>query len=71
MPVGVVGIIVPWNYPLSLALTDAIPALMAGNAVVLKPDHQSSFTALWALDLLREAGLPPDVFPVVTGEGPG
>ena len=70
LPVGVVGMIAPWNYPLSLALTDAIPALMAGNAVVLKPDPQSSFTALWGLDVLREAGLPPDVFPVVTGEGP-
>jgi acyl-CoA reductase-like NAD-dependent aldehyde dehydrogenase len=43
---------------------------MAGNAVVLKPDVQTSFTALWAVDLLRQAGLPPDVFGVVTGDGP-
>jgi succinate-semialdehyde dehydrogenase/glutarate-semialdehyde dehydrogenase len=68
-PVGVVGIIAPWNYPLSLAVTDAIPALLAGNGVVLKPDRQTPFTALWAVDLLIEAGLPADLFQVVTGEG--
>ena len=60
----------PWNFPLNLAITDAIPALMAGNTAVLKPDPQTSLTALWALDLLREAGLPADVLAVVTGEGP-
>ena len=69
-PVGVAGFIVPWNYPLNLAITDAVPALMAGNAAVLKPDAQTSLTALWAVALLREAGLPAEVFPVVTGEGP-
>lgn len=69
-PIGVCGFIVPWNYPLNLAVTDAIPALMAGNAALIKPDHQTSFTALWAADLLYEAGLPPDVMPVVTGVGP-
>ena len=69
-PVGVVGFIVPWNYPLNLAITDAVPALMAGNTAVLKPDVQTSLTALWAVGLLREAGLPRDVFPVVTGDGP-
>jgi len=69
-PIGVVGFIVPWNYPLNLAVTDALPALMAGNAAILKPDVQSSFTALWAVDLLRQSGLPPDVLAVVTGEGP-
>jgi succinate-semialdehyde dehydrogenase/glutarate-semialdehyde dehydrogenase len=68
-PVGVVGFIVPWNYPLSLAITDAVPALMGGNSAVLKPDRQTSFTALWTVALLREAGLPRDVFPVVTGDG--
>ncbi|HEY1336384.1 MAG TPA: succinic semialdehyde dehydrogenase [Bryobacteraceae bacterium] len=69
-PIGVVGFIVPWNYPLNLAITDAVAALMAGNTGVLKPDPQTSFTALWAVGLLREAGLPADVFSVVTGEGP-
>lgn len=69
-PRGVVGVIAPWNYPLSLAVGDAIPALIAGNAVILKPDRQTSFTALWAAGLLHEAGVPTDVFQVVTGEGP-
>jgi succinate-semialdehyde dehydrogenase/glutarate-semialdehyde dehydrogenase len=69
-PIGVVGFIVPWNYPLNLAITDAIPALLAGNTGVLRPDPQSSLTALWAVGLLRESGLPADVFGVVTGEGP-
>ena len=68
-PVGVVGIISPWNYPLSLAVSDAIPALLAGNAVVLKPAEQTSYTALKAVELLREAGLPRDAFQVVTGYG--
>lgn len=69
VPVGVAGFIVPWNYPLNLSMTDAIPALLAGNAVVIKPDPQTSFTALWGAALLREAGLPPGVLHVVTGEG--
>ena len=68
-PKGVVGIIAPWNYPLTLAISDAIPALLAGNAVVLKPDLQTTLTALWAVDLLREAGLPDGVLSVVIGEG--
>ncbi len=69
-PVGVVGFITPWNFPLTLGITDAIAALLAGNTVVLKPDPQTSFTALWAVRLLRQAGLPKDVFCVVTGDGP-
>ncbi|WP_254766356.1 succinic semialdehyde dehydrogenase [Salinilacihabitans rarus] len=69
-PVGVVGIISPWNYPLTLAITDAVPALLAGNAVVLKPDEKTPFVALALADLLYEAGLPRDVFRIVTGEGP-
>jgi len=70
VPVGVVGFITPWNFPLTLGITDAIAALLAGNTVVLKPDLQTSFTALWAVNLLREAGLPSDAFCVVTGDGP-
>jgi succinate-semialdehyde dehydrogenase/glutarate-semialdehyde dehydrogenase len=69
-PVGVVGVISPWNYPLFLAVGDAIPALMAGNAVVLKPDHQTSLTALWVVDLMQRAGIPPRVLQVVLGYGP-
>ncbi len=68
-PRGVVGFIAPWNYPLTLAITDAIAALMAGNGVVLKPDQQTPFTALWAVELLHDAGLPFDLFQVVTGSG--
>jgi succinate-semialdehyde dehydrogenase/glutarate-semialdehyde dehydrogenase len=69
-PRGVVGFIVPWNYPLNLALTDAIAALVAGNAAVLRPDPQTTMTALWALEQLCASGLPRDVLTVVTGEGP-
>jgi succinate-semialdehyde dehydrogenase/glutarate-semialdehyde dehydrogenase len=69
-PVGVVGVVSPWNYPLTLAVSDALPALLAGNAVVLKPDEHTPFTALRAVELLREAGLPDDLFQVVTGRGP-
>jgi len=68
-PVGLAGIIAPWNYPLDMALTDGIPALMAGNAVLLKPDSQTPFTALWAVDLLYQAGLPGDLYQVVAGPG--
>lgn len=68
-PKGVVGIIAPWNYPLTLAVGDALPALVAGNAVVLKPDSQTPRTALWAMQLLREAGLPSDLVQVVVGPG--
>ncbi|MEU1426690.1 succinic semialdehyde dehydrogenase [Nocardia sp. NPDC005746] len=68
-PKGVVAVISPWNYPLSMAASDAIPALLAGNAVVQKPDTQTALTALWALDLMREAGLPDDVWQMVVGRG--
>jgi succinate-semialdehyde dehydrogenase/glutarate-semialdehyde dehydrogenase len=69
-PRGVIGFIVPWNYPLTLGVTDQIPALMAGNGVLVKPDEKTPFSALWAVDLLYEAGLPPDLAQVITGEGP-
>ncbi|CAM3767032.1 succinic semialdehyde dehydrogenase [Tsukamurella ocularis] len=68
-PKGVVAIISPWNYPLSMAATDAIAALMAGNAVIQKPDTQTALTALWAMDLMYEAGLPADVWQMVVGRG--
>jgi succinate-semialdehyde dehydrogenase/glutarate-semialdehyde dehydrogenase len=69
VPVGVVGIIAPWNYPLSMGITDALPALLAGNAVVIKPAEQTPLTALWAADLLYAAGLPRDLLHVLPGEG--
>ena len=69
-PIGVVGVIAPWNYPLTLAVTDALAAIMAGNTVVLKPDTQTMFTALWVVEQLHQAGLPEGVMTVVNGEGP-
>ncbi|ROO87584.1 succinate-semialdehyde dehydrogenase/glutarate-semialdehyde dehydrogenase [Actinocorallia herbida] len=69
-PKGVVGQIVPWNYPLALAVGDALPAFTAGNAIVTKPDTQAALTVLWARELLVEAGLPEDVWQIVIGEGP-
>ncbi len=69
VPKGVVGIIAPWNYPFTLALCDGIPALMAGNAVVTKPDSQTTLTALLGAELLREAGFPADLWQVVAGPG--
>ncbi|SFG47216.1 succinate-semialdehyde dehydrogenase / glutarate-semialdehyde dehydrogenase [Halopelagius inordinatus] len=68
-PVGVAGVISPWNYPITLAVSDAIPALLAGNAAVLKPDERTPFTALELADFLVESGLPADLVPVVTGRG--
>jgi succinate-semialdehyde dehydrogenase/glutarate-semialdehyde dehydrogenase len=68
-PVGVVGIIAPWNYPLTLSISDALPALAAGNGVVLKPDGQTPFIALRGVELLEEAGLPRGLMQVVTGSG--
>ena len=69
-PRGVVGQIAPWNYPFELSVGDALPAFVSGNAVVMKPDTETALTALWARDLLIEAGLPAEVFQIVIGEGP-
>ena len=66
---GLVGIISPWNYPLTLGISDALPATAAGNAVLAKPDQQTPFSALWAVRLLEEAGMPPGLVQVVTGSG--
>jgi succinate-semialdehyde dehydrogenase/glutarate-semialdehyde dehydrogenase len=68
-PVGVVGVIAPWNYPLTLSISDALAALAAGNGVVLKPDGQTPFIALRGTELLEEAGLPRGLMQVVTGSG--
>ncbi len=68
-PKGVVGVISPWNYPLTLAVSDAVAALLAGNAVVIKPDSQTPYCALSAAELLYEAGLPRELFAVVPGPG--
>ena len=68
-PKGVAGFISPWNYPVTLAISDALPALLAGNAVVLKPAEETTHTALLARRLLVDAGLPPELFQVVSGTG--
>ena len=69
VPYGVVGIIGPWNFPFNLTIGEAIPALMAGNAVVLKPSEVTPGSAVLGAELARAAGLPPDVLQVVTGYG--
>jgi len=68
-PKGVVVVVSPWNYPLALSVSDALPALIAGNAVVSRPDNQTALTTLWAHELAEEAGLPKDVWQVVLGRG--
>ncbi|NRQ49784.1 succinic semialdehyde dehydrogenase [Aeromicrobium stalagmiti] len=69
VPKGVVGIISPWNYPLTMAVSDGLPAIAAGNAVVHKPDSQSPLIALAGVELLRAAGIPAGVWQVVSGAG--
>ena len=68
-PLGVVGLITPWNFPFLLGVGDAIPALLAGNAVVEKPSEMTPLAAELARELLIEAGLPADVFQLVHGPG--
>ena len=68
-PYGVVGIISPWNYPFSIPATEALAALVAGNAVVLKPSEFTSLVALELRSLLQAAGVPQDIFQVVVGDG--
>ncbi|MGW0501946.1 aldehyde dehydrogenase family protein [Micromonospora sp. NPDC003241] len=68
-PLGVVGVIVPWNFPMPIAAWGLAPALAAGNTVVLKPAELTPLTALRLGELAREAGLPEDVFTVLPGRG--
>ncbi|XP_078481811.1 aldehyde dehydrogenase family 16 member A1-like [Ciona intestinalis] len=68
-PVGVVGAIVPWNFPLMLSTWKVCPALAMGNTVVLKPATFTRLSALLFAEICHEAGLPPGVFNVVTGNG--
>lgn len=69
-PHGVIAIISPWNYPFSIPSTETLAALVAGNAVVLKPSELTPVVALELASLLHDAGVPQDVFQVVVGEGP-
>ena len=68
-PVGVIGAIVPWNFPLMLLTWKVAPALAMGNTVVLKPATYTRLSALLLAEICAEAGLPPGVFNVVTGKG--
>ncbi len=68
-PVGIVGVIGPWNYPLNNSFGDCIPALAAGNSVVLKPSEVTPLTSLLMAEMLAEVGLPEGVFAVATGRG--
>lgn len=68
-PKGVVGVISPWNYPMTLTVSDALPALLAGNAVVVKPDSQTPYSALACAELLYRAGLPRPLYAIVPGPG--
>ena len=68
-PLGVVGVIGPWNYPLTNSVGDCIPALAAGNAVVMKPSEVTPLTSLLMAEMLADSGLPEGVFQVATGEG--
>src|SRR5246500_3002010 len=68
-PVGLVGVIGPWNYPLTNSFGDCIPALAAGNSVILKPSEITPLTSLLLAEGLSACGLPDDVFAVATGLG--
>lgn len=68
-PLGVIGVITPWNGPFSLAINPVVQALLAGNAVILKPSEVAPYSGAWAVDLLHEAGVPKDVAQVVHGDG--
>jgi len=68
-PYGVIGIISPWNYPFSIPATETLAALVAGNAVILKPSEFTSLIALELAALLWKAGVPKDVFQVFVGDG--
>ncbi len=68
-PLGVVGAIIPWNFPLLMAIWKLGPALAAGNTLILKPAEQTPLSALYLAELAREAGFPPGVLNVLTGPG--
>jgi acyl-CoA reductase-like NAD-dependent aldehyde dehydrogenase len=68
-PLGLVGVIGPWNFPLTNSFGDCIPALAAGNAVILKPSEVTPLTSFLMVEMLRECGMPEHVFQVATGAG--
>jgi len=70
VPKGVVALISPWNFPFAISLSDQMPALLAGNGVVLKPDNKSTLCVSFGIELLYKAGLPKGLIQIVCGEGP-
>jgi acyl-CoA reductase-like NAD-dependent aldehyde dehydrogenase len=68
-PLGLIGVIGPWNYPLTNSFGDCIPALAAGNSVILKPSEVTPLTSMLMAEALRECGLPDGVYQVATGRG--
>jgi acyl-CoA reductase-like NAD-dependent aldehyde dehydrogenase len=68
-PIGLVGVIGPWNYPITNSFGDCIPALAAGNTVILKPSEVTPLSSLLIEEMLRECGAPDGVFQVATGDG--
>src|SRR5437660_6531485 len=68
-PLGLIGVIGPWNYPLTNSFGDCIPALMAGNSVILKPSEITPLTSLLMAEGMRECGLPENVLQIATGRG--
>jgi aldehyde dehydrogenase (NAD+)/succinate-semialdehyde dehydrogenase/glutarate-semialdehyde dehydrogenase len=70
VPKGVIALISPWNFPFATSLSDAMPALIAGNGIVLKSDNKSTLNVAYGVRLLREAGLPEGLLQIVCGEGP-
>ena len=68
-PLGLIGVIGPWNYPLTNSFGDCIPALSAGNSVILKPSEVTPLTSLLLAEGLRECGLPENVLQIATGDG--
>jgi len=68
-PVGLVGVIGPWNYPIANSFGDCIPAMMAGNTVILKPSEVTPLSSSLMAEMLQECGLPDNVFQVATGDG--
>ena len=68
-PLGVVGQIIPWNYPILMMTWKIAPALTAGCTIVIKPAEQTPFTALMLGHLMNEAGFPPGVINIVSGFG--
>ncbi|MDO5643266.1 MAG: aldehyde dehydrogenase family protein, partial [Paracoccus sp. (in: a-proteobacteria)] len=70
-PIGVVGLITPWNWPMNQVTLKVIPALLAGDTMVLKPSEIAPLSSMLFAEIVDEAGLPPGVFNLVNGDGPG